>query len=152
MHLHTRVCTHVVYAYARDCVSIVGVASVAADVAAVPRYRRAVAWTPSIGPHDMIYQPCLLLCAVLFPTSIALSLPLRLVPRLLDSRSAMRPMRASHLRPAALRTLRSVQGRPSAYGACDARPYTVPRRAEPSRPIRREGEWISREKINEESR
>lgn len=33
----------------------------------------AVAWTPSTGPHDMIYQPCLLLHAILPPLSLSLS-------------------------------------------------------------------------------
>lgn len=37
---------------------VVGVASAAADVAAVPRYRRSC-WTPSASPRDMIYQPFL---------------------------------------------------------------------------------------------
>lgn len=103
MHLHTH--THYIYIY------IVSVASVAADDAAVPRYRRG-AWTPSTDPHDMIYQPCLLLYAISLP---AVAFPLCLLPRLLDPRSAMH---ASHLRSVALRTLRFVQGRRMVYGAC----------------------------------
>lgn len=51
VHMRMHVCARV---------GIVGVASVAADVAAVPRYRRGC-WTSSTSPHDMIYQPCLLL-------------------------------------------------------------------------------------------
>jgi len=73
----------------------------------------AVAWTPSTGPHDMIYQPCLLLYAIFLP---AVAFPLCLL--LSSPRSSIGDARFASLRPAAaLRTLRFVQGRPSLYGA-----------------------------------
>lgn len=101
-----RMCVH------GSVVSTVGVASVAADVAAVPRYRR--------GCLDALHQPSrhdlsALSTTIRYLPSCRDVFPLCLLPRLLDPRSAMR---ASHLRLAALRTLRFVQGRPSVYGAC----------------------------------
>ena len=50
-----------------------GVASAAADVAAVPRYRRSCRWTPSASPHDMIYQPFLQLPTLSFSSTSSLS-------------------------------------------------------------------------------
>lgn len=61
-----------VYGCART--HVVGVASAAADVAAVPRYRRSC-WTPSASPRDMIYQPFLQLLASPSCTLFVLFLP-----------------------------------------------------------------------------
>lgn len=94
----------------------------------------AVAWTPSTGPHDMIYQPCLLLYAIFLP---AVAFPLCLpvccsVSSILDRRCALRIFVRL---PYARSTLRFVQGRPSVYGAY-ATVHTVLLLTEP---IRREG-------------
>lgn len=106
-YTHTHICIRRIGVHGR--VSIVGVASVAADVAAVPRYRR--------GCLDALHQPSR-------HDLSALSTTIRYLPscRGVPSLSASSPRSsigdASHLRPAALRTLRFVQGRPSVYGAC----------------------------------
>lgn len=68
---HTRTESSV-YGCARTHVA--GVASAAADVAAVPRYRRSC-WTPSASPRDMIYQPFLRLLASPSCTLFVLFLP-----------------------------------------------------------------------------
>lgn len=64
MHLH-------VYApcvYTSLCVCSGCRLCVAADVAAVPRYRRGCRTPSTTSPHDMIYQPCLLLYALSLPS------------------------------------------------------------------------------------
>jgi len=100
-----------------------------ADVAAVPRYGRAVAGRPPPGPYDMIYQPRLLLCAPSLPRrSLFVRCPV-------SSRSSI----AADAPRVRARTLRS-SARDDA--ACARRP--IPRR----------GERIARggEEVNEESR
>jgi len=114
--VHPHICIYASYMRTYDCVSIVGVASVAADVAAVPRYQRGcLDALHRSSRHDLSalstairYLP---FCPVTFPLCLF---------RLLDPRSAMR---ASHLRPVALRTLRFVQGRRRCiWYVCDRTP------------------------------
>lgn len=127
MYVCSRICIH-------DCVSIVGVASVAADVAAVPRYRR--------GCSDALHKPSrhdlsALSTTIRYPSSYCgfLSLSGTSSPRFSigDARFASSSGCPKHA------TLRSGTTK------CVCDPYIV--LADSTR-----GEWISREKINEESR
>lgn len=143
------ICTHVCMCRIRihECVSIVGVASVAADVAAVPRYR--------CGCLDALHRPSrhdlsALSTTIRYPPSYRAFLSLFATsPRFSigDARFASSSDCPTH---ATLR--RSGTTKCVCVWCMFARPYTV--LTDSTRGARREarGEWISREKINEESR
>lgn len=91
--------------YIDECVSIVGVASVAADVAAVPRYRRGcLAALHQPSRHDLSALSTTIPYPPFYHGFLSLS-----GASILDRLDA----RLADLRPAALHTLRFVQGRPT---------------------------------------